>query len=462
MNIRSVISVLLSLSLVFISVFFVTGCGEEEAVTSSDTVTSAETVTSEPVSSNDSAASSSSEAPSSKKSASSKVRASSKSKATSSETVKLSAKEKVFYGQDPEMYKIGLANEGNSARIASLMKKAQKGGSYTVAALGGSISMGAGASGSYSSYGAIVCEWFSGQFPNAEFSYVNAGLGSTNPEMACYRLQTDLLQYNPDFVIIDFTVNTYLDYDLYNTYSTLLNKILNQKNAPAVMGIHFTSCDKTYYAASKYVKNSAIPSGEITKALREYQIPTMSYHDYVWNRIDRKIISWREIGSDYIHPNDTGHLIAANLIISHLKTVQSKLSSISTKAPSVPGLSTDSYYNLGYITNQTKNVKMTGGFSARNNSGTSTRGWRYDKSDEASTLTVPLTSHKSLRLFMSFDSGAAGSIKVTGANGKTQTISSSQAQTPTLIELQAMGNSLTITSEMTSGGFTIYGIGVNK
>ena len=62
---------------------------------------------------------------------------------------------------------------------------------------------------------------------------------------------------------------------------------------------------------------------------------------------------------------------------------------------------------------------------------------------------------------MQFNSGSAGSIKVEGANGATNTIRSSAATTPSLVEVPAMGDSMTLTTDLTAGGFTIYGIGVN-
>ena len=210
------------------------GCGAEENPSSDNTNTSSEMVTTSEISSE--AVTTTSKAPTStsskKPSSSSKIKkpSSSREETSSEYEVVYSAKEKIYYGMDPDLYKLSLKYKGNSSRIAALMKKAQKGGNYKIAVLGGSISMGAGASSVYSSYGNLICEWWCANFPDATFEFVNAGIGSTNPEMACYRMGEDLLKFKPDFVVVDFTVNTYLDYDLTNTYSSILYKILSQKN----------------------------------------------------------------------------------------------------------------------------------------------------------------------------------------------------------------------------------------
>lgn len=447
--------------------FGLVGCGSktEEASSKIEIVSSASEVASTSSKAEAEVSSKKTEGASSKK----KTVTSKAPVSSEEEIIELTAKEKIIYGVDPTMYKTALANAGNSARIAKLMKKAQKGGSYTIGVLGGSITQGAVATSVDNRYGNRVLEWWKANFPKANFTLVNAGIGSTNPEMACYRLETDLLSYDPDFVVVDFAVNTWdanHAYDLSTTYSTLLYRILSQKNQPAVMAITFTSVTSESYTAWTFKKAENYPDQDIEEALEKYKIPTMSYHDYVWAKMserdenNRKIINWNDIAGDYIHPNDNGHRIAANLISAHLEEVKSKLSSISTTVPSVPKLADQSYLSVDYITNKTKGVSLTGSFLALENNSPITRGWSYGGTD-ASTLKVPLSTNSEVLIFMQFNSGSAGSIKVTGANGATDTISSSAADTPTLVAVPAMGNSMTLKPELTAGGFTIYGICVN-
>lgn len=442
------------------------GCGAEENPSSDNTNTSSETVTTSEISSE--AVTTTSKTPTStsskKPSSSSKIKkpSSSREETSSEYEVVYSAKEKIYYGMDPDLYKLSLKYKGNSSRIAALMKKAQKGGNYKIAVLGGSISMGAGASSVYSSYGNLICEWWCANFPDATFEFVNAGIGSTNPEMACYRMGEDLLKFKPDFVVVDFTVNTYLDYDLTNTYSSILYKILSQKNSPAVMSIDFTSCDRNKHDyAMIYEKTKSVPNGQIDAAVKAYDVPAMSYHNYVWEKIKKNKITWRDIGSDYIHPNNNGHMIAANVITCYLKNVLDNLSKESTKitAPAKPEIS--KYLNLGYVINTAKNVKLSGGFSARANSGASTRGWGYTSTTDASSLTVPVPANKRVKVFMSFSGDYQGNVTVTDGKS-TRTISATDARTPTLVDIGKMEGKITLTPSADCSGFTIYGIGIDN
>lgn len=399
---------------------------------------------------------------------SSKLKVSSKQEVVSSETepeeeYEYTEKEKIYYGMDPDMYKLSLKNEGDSSRIAALMKKAQKGGNYKIAVLGGSISMGAGASGQSCSYGSLVCDWWIYNFPNSTFEFINAGIGSTNPEMACYRMEADLLAFKPDFVVVDFTVNTYLDSDLLNTYSTVLYKILSQKNSPAVMSIDFTSCDrKKHDSERKYVKPKNGPSGDITAAVEKYNVPAVSYHNYVWKKIEQKVIDWPDIGADYIHPNDNGHALASNIITKYLEKVMNNLSKASTKITAPPLPEYQGYINVGYVTNTVSGAKLVGGFTNMANNSASTRGWKYVSGQETSELYIPLPANKTVKIFMKFNEGSSGNVLVKGANGVTRTIETGDAATPTLIEVYALGDGITITPNLMSGSFVIYGIGYNK
>lgn len=445
------------------------GCGAEENPSSSEVATSSETVTTSAVSSEPATTTSKDTSTSSKKESSSskkKKPSSSREETSSEEEIQLSAKEKIYYGMDPEIYSLSLKNKGNSARIANLMKKAQKGGNYKIAVLGGSISQGAGASNSFSNYGSLVYDWWCYNFPDANFEFINAGIGSTNPEMACYRMGEDLLKFNPDFVVVDFTVNTYLDYDLKNTYSTILYKILSQKNSPAVMSIDFTSCDRDKHdLAMIYEKTKSVPNSSIDAAVKAYDVPAMSYHTYVWEKIKKNKLSWRDIGFDYIHPNDNGHMIAANIITCYLEKVMDNLSKESTKitAPKAPEV--DDYLNLGYVINTAKNAKTTGNFTARPNSSSASRGWDYTKNNTfvASSLYLPVPANMSIKVFMSFTgSEKTGFISVTDSKGNAKTISSDSANTPTLVDIGAMEGSITLKPSADCSSFVIYGIGIEK
>ena len=407
--------------------------------------------------------------PTASKPTSSKPTASKKPTVTSQEEfeVELSEREIILNGVDPDLYRFGLEIEGNNTRIANLMKKAKNGGSYTIGILGGSISGGAGASSNANKYANLVFEWWKKTFPKAKFTLVNASIGSANPEMACYRLETDLLKHKPDFVIIDFAVNTYLDKNPETTYATLLYRILKQSNNPGILAINFTAVTPKSYEDWTFKKLDEYPDYRLIAPLRTYKIPTVSYSNYIWKALLKtdefggEIINWKDIAADYIHPNNNGHKIAANLIIAHLNEVKKKLSSISSTVPSVQNLENEKYLNVKYLINTTKGITKTGSVVLGANDHPARRGWTFN-AGKVGTLTVPLPEHSEVLLFMSFSAGSEGSIKVTGKNGSERILAYESAKTPTLVNLSSLGESLTIDSSgLTQGSCDVYGICIN-
>ena len=101
----------------------------------------------------------------------------------------------------------GIVNRGNQARIKNVMKRAIAGEKITLGFLGGSITQGSLSSTPETCYAYLVYDWWRKTFPNAEFVYLNAGIGGTTSQFGVARVESDLLRYKPDFVIVEFSVN---------------------------------------------------------------------------------------------------------------------------------------------------------------------------------------------------------------------------------------------------------------
>ncbi len=383
------------------------------------------------------------------------------SSAVSEVEEELPTSEQILNGEDPKLYELAIDNEGNKARLAALMKKAEKGGSFVIGAIGGSITQGAGASGEKRRYVNHVFNWWKENFPKATFTLVNAGIGASNAEMACYRLETDLLSHNPDFVIVDFSVNTYLNNDQIGTYQTLLYKIMSQKNSPAVMSVHFTSTVLSEYEkGGKAVRANVYPNDQIKAAIKKYDIPSVNYDNYVWTRIGQRAIRWKNIGADYIHPSDNGHKLAGYMFAAYLSKVKANLNNESTAIPALPKLDTEKYLNLDYVINTVSGATAVG-FTKEGNSTPQTRGWKYISGAANASLTVPLPKNSNVVLFLNFGD-TEGKITLKGANGATKTLDITVKHNHVLMPFGAMGNSVTIIPEITKGDFRILGIGIEK
>ncbi len=77
----------------------------------------------------------------------------------------------------------------------------------TVAYLGGSVTAGAGASSSNTSWRGLTHNWFKTNFPDADIKMVNASLGSSGSHFASYRIHADVIPQGTDLLFIEFAVN---------------------------------------------------------------------------------------------------------------------------------------------------------------------------------------------------------------------------------------------------------------
>ena len=88
-------------------------------------------------------------------------------------------------------YENAMSNHGNWDRICRVMRRASEGESLVIGFLGGSITMGSLSSTPQTCYAYHVYEWWCRTFPNAKFSYINAGIGATDSQFGCARAESD-------------------------------------------------------------------------------------------------------------------------------------------------------------------------------------------------------------------------------------------------------------------------------
>ena len=200
-------------------------------------------------------------------------------------------------------YSKALAVNGNHDRLLSVMERADRGDKITVAFLGGSITEGSVASDDKNCYAYLTYRWWCSTFPDARIQYVNAGIGGTPSLLGVGRCNEDILDYEPDVVYIEFSVN---DVDLPNVseiYEGLLRKVLYSKSNPAVVVIN-----NGFYNDGRTVQDVH------NKLASYYGIPAISIVDtLVACTLDGRI-PIRDITPDDLHPNDRGHILLAGVI----------------------------------------------------------------------------------------------------------------------------------------------------
>lgn len=230
-----------------------------------------------------------------------------------------------------EMIDNSLVNIGNYSRIANAMRKAANGKDITVCFLGGSITAGAAASSGEGCFAKLVYKWWQEKFPKSDIKFVNAGIGATNSNIGVHRLKKHVLDFNPDFVLAEFSVNdkddsenkiggTYslLDStagDCYSaSYEAVLRRLLTDENEMGVAVLFLTA------------KSTNGPKDSAEKIQCEianhYNLPSVSCSKGFWDQIESGEMAIDDIWSkDNLHPNDSGHAVIATLIVNMLEKI---------------------------------------------------------------------------------------------------------------------------------------------
>lgn len=199
-------------------------------------------------------------------------------------------------------------------RLKLCMRRAEAGGELTIGFFGGSITQDSLATKHENCYAYRVFRWWEKAFPNAVFHYVNGGIGGTTSHYGVSRVVTDLLMYQPDFVVVDFSVNDDPKKFFQETYEGLIRKILTWPSYPAVLLLN-----NVYY-------DTGVNAQEYHDAVRDwYHLPNVSIRDTVWQRMKAGELTREEITPDGLHPNDKGHGLVAAEIIACLEQVKTHL-----------------------------------------------------------------------------------------------------------------------------------------
>lgn len=198
----------------------------------------------------------------------------------------------------------GLIHGGNWSRIKECMKKAERGEKVTVGFLGGSITQGCLSSVPETCYAYLVYRWWKERFPKAEIGYINAGIGGTTSQYGVSRVKEHLLKYRPDFVLTEFAVNDENTEFFKETYEGLVRCIYGHETKPALLLMNNVRYDTGENAEEMHL--------QVAKA---YDIPMVSMKSTIWQEVCAGRISAPAITSDYLHPNDAGHALVAEVII---------------------------------------------------------------------------------------------------------------------------------------------------
>jgi len=218
------------------------------------------------------------------------------------------------------------------SRLKRCMRRAQQGGEVTLGFFGGSITQDCAASVHENCYAYRVFRWWEKTFPKACFHYVNGGIGGTSSHFGAARAVPDLLMYQPDFVVVDFSVNDIGNELRQETYEGVLRRLLAWPSAPAVVLLN-----NIYY-------DTGYTDQDCHNALGDwYGLPHVSVRDTIYQRMLTGEFPRDRLTADGLHPNDFGHGLIAAEITALLERVRERMEEPEADSPLPPPMTANAY-----------------------------------------------------------------------------------------------------------------------
>ena len=127
------------------------------------------------------------------------------------------------------------------------------------------------------------------------------------------RVRADVLAKKPDLVVVEYAVNDKPEPVYSESFEGVLRQILREPQKIAVIELFFM-----------HRKGESEQEPQV-KLGRYYGLPMVSFRDAWWPEISAGRVAWEAIYADVVHPNDAGHILATDLLISLLENANRKL-----------------------------------------------------------------------------------------------------------------------------------------
>jgi acyl-CoA thioesterase-1 len=207
----------------------------------------------------------------------------------------------------------------DTTRIYHTMAKARRGEPVTIGVIGGSITAGSLASSEATRWANLMTDWWETTFPASSITLVNAGIGGTGSDFATHRLYRDLLYADPDFIVVEFSVNDDPGVYAEKMMEGLIRQILKADSMPGVMMLMLKQRNGT--------------SAQVTHKLigNHYDVPMISFADMIDTAVTNDGYELGDIFGDAadpdygLHENDLGMQYIAEFITRELDLIYNSL-----------------------------------------------------------------------------------------------------------------------------------------
>ncbi len=192
--------------------------------------------------------------------------------------------------------------------LANTFSKLARGERVVVAYFGGSITAGAGASKEELCYRSLLTRHLREQHPKAEVVEVNAAIGGTASWLGAFRLKSDVLERQPDLVVIEFAVNDGGSAEA-SVYASMEGIVRQIRAANARTDILFV-----YTLVKGHM--DAFGKGELPdrmqwheKIAAHYDIASVNMAQYAAGRVLAGDLTFDDFAKDGVHPTDRGYAL---------------------------------------------------------------------------------------------------------------------------------------------------------
>lgn len=202
-----------------------------------------------------------------------------------------------------------IVSTGTNARMKKVLAKARQGEKLRIAAIGGSVTEGAGPADfkdgyAYQFFRAFKAKYAAGDGSNLSFN--NAGLSGTGSLVGIVRYEQDVVKVcggNPDLLIIEFAVNDNGDVLCQRTFEAIIRKAMLANPDCAVIAM---------YAVASY-GNTA---GQKKPVADHYVLPQINMMPVVNGAIANKTFTKEQYFTDYAHPTFEGHQFMSDCLMA--------------------------------------------------------------------------------------------------------------------------------------------------
>ena len=190
------------------------------------------------------------------------------------------------------------------------IQKLKEGKNVTIVALGDSLTYGWMVGKGYLDF---LDEMLQSKFPESRFKLINKGIPGDTADGGLYRLREDVIDYNPDCVLIQFALNDSavgISPDDYGSnVQKIIEQIMNDTQAEIVLVTSICLGNTSENeAANKFYR-------ELDERARENGLPIARVHEY-WKRKIQEGTEFRKLVQfDLVHPTVAGYRLMAEAVM---------------------------------------------------------------------------------------------------------------------------------------------------